>query len=152
MGDVGRPVEWTEERKKAACIEIFQRIAEGESCREIMSKDRGDNLPSHRVFIEWLAESGELSKHYARMCEIRADLIFEETLEIADDSNEDITYKDGVAIENQKVVQRDRLRVETRKWFLSKLHPKKYGDKSEIDLRVKENVQPVINFIKNGSD
>lgn len=107
---------------------------------------------SPSTFYEILENDKDKANKYACACAQRADLIFEETLEIADDSNEDITYKDGVAIENQKVVQRDRLRVETRKWFLSKLHPKKYGDKSEIDLRVRENVQPVINFIKNGTD
>jgi len=107
---------------------------------------------SPSTFYEILENDAEKANKYARACAQRADLIFEETLEIADDAAEDVIYKDGVSIENQKVVQRDRLRVETRKWFLSKLHPKKYGDKSEIDLRVKENVQPVINFIKNGSD
>ena len=107
---------------------------------------------SPSTFYEILENDAEKANKYARACAQRADLIFEETLEIADDAAEDVIYKDGVSIENQKVVQRDKLRVETRKWFLSKLHPKKYGDKSEIDLRVKENVQPVINFIKNGAD
>ena len=45
---------------------------------------------------------------------------------------------DDKPIENPKMVQRDKLRVETRKWFLSKLHPKKYGDKTEVDLNVNE--------------
>ncbi len=139
MGDVGRPVEWTEERKKAACSEIFQRIAEGESCRKIMGVGRGNNLPSHRVFIEWLSESEELSKQYARCSQIRADLIFEETLEIADETGNDIIDIDGKKVENNKLVQRDKLRVETRKWFLAKLHPKKYGEKTEVDLNVNDS-------------
>ena len=127
--------------------EIISDISEGMPVRKAL---RG--RISNGKFYDMLEEDVDREKRYARACAQRADIIFEESLEIADDSNEDITYKDGVAIENQKVVQRDRLRVETRKWFLSKLHPKKYGDKSEIDLRVKENVQPVINFIKNGTD
>jgi len=127
--------------------EIISDISEGMPVRKAL---RG--RISNGKFYDMLEEDVDKEKRYARACAQRADIIFEESLEIADDSNEDITYKDGVVIENQKVVQRDRLRVETRKWFLSKLHPKKYGDKSEIDLRVKENVQPVINFIKNGSD
>ena len=127
--------------------EIISDISEGMPVRKAL---RG--RISNGKFYDMLEEDVDKEKRYARACAQRADIIFEESLEIADDSNEDITYKDGVAIENQKVVQRDRLRVETRKWFLSKLHPKKYGDRSEIDLRVKENVQPVINFIKNGTD
>jgi len=32
-------------------------------------------------------------------------------------------------------VQRDRLRVDTRKWYLSKIMPKKYGDKLDVTTR-----------------
>lgn len=35
---------------------------------------------------------------------------------------------------NGEHVQHSRLRVETRKWFLSKLMPKVYGDKSSVEL------------------
>jgi hypothetical protein len=31
-------------------------------------------------------------------------------------------------------VQRSRLRIDTRKWVLSKMKPKRYGDKVEHDL------------------
>lgn len=41
--------------------------------------------------------------------------MFEQMLDIADGSSED--------------VQRDRLRVDTRKWALSRMSPRKYGDK-----------------------
>ena len=30
-------------------------------------------------------------------------------------------------------VQRDRLRVDTRKWLMSKLHPERYGDKTKLE-------------------
>ena len=73
-----------------------------------------------------------------RACAQRADLIFEETLEIADETEQDIIDVEGKKVENNKLVQRDKLRVETRKWFLAKLHPKKYGDKTEVELNVNE--------------
>ena len=33
---------------------------------------------------------------------------------------------------NHDVIQRDRLRVDARKWMLGKMQPKKYGDKLDV--------------------
>ncbi len=35
---------------------------------------------------------------------------------------------------NGEHVQRSRLRVDTRKWFLSKLAPKRYGDRQAVEI------------------
>lgn len=63
----------------------------------------------------------------------------EESLEIADDGRNDWMERQsqsekGLGVNNGWVlngehVQRSRLRVDTRKWFAARLHPKKYGDK-----------------------
>jgi hypothetical protein len=50
-------------------------------------------------------------------------------LAIADDKSEDYIPTKGGAIGNNSAVQRSRLQVETRKWIVSKLNPKKYSDK-----------------------
>ena len=61
-------------------------------------------------------------------------IIFEEALDIADSFDKDVIIdKEGNEIINHNVINRDRLRVDTRKWFLSKLNPKKYGEKLEIE-------------------
>ena len=93
---------------------------------------------SPSTFYEILENDKEKANKYARACAQRADLIFEETLEIADETEQDIIDVEGKKVENNKLVQRDKLRVETRKWFLAKLHPKKYGDKTEVELNVNE--------------
>ena len=55
-----------------------------------------------------------------------------------------IIDKDGNEVVNHNVIQRDRLRVDTRKWYLSKLNPKKYSDKIQVDTsEFKE--QPLFN-------
>lgn len=124
---MARPIKWTEELKKDATDEILQRIIDGESCRSIFFKDRF-NLPSRKLFMEWLSQDKELSDHYAKACELRAEFIFEEILTIADgEDNDIITLPDGRKVENKKIISRDRLRVEARKWVLSKMNPKKYG-------------------------
>ena len=61
---------------------------------------------------------------YARAREERADLLFEELFEIADKP-----------CTNQVEVQQQRNRLDTRKWALSKLAPRKYGDRVEHDVK-----------------
>jgi hypothetical protein len=50
-------------------------------------------------------------------------------LEIADDSSQD-TYIDrnGQQVTNHEVVTLAKLRIDARKWYASKLMPKKYGN------------------------
>ena len=61
---------------------------------------------------------------YARAREERADRLFEELFEIADKP-----------CTNQVEVQQQRNRLDTRKWALSKLAPRKYGDRVEHDVK-----------------
>ena len=67
-----------------------------------------------------------------------ADALVEDILDIADDGSNDwmaVHGKDGSEAWklNGEHVQRSRLRVDTRKWIASKLKPKKYGEKIEVD-------------------
>ena len=60
-------------------------------------------------------------------------LLADEILEIADDSNRDLIERaDGVLTVDHEHIQRARLRVDTRKWILSKMLPKVYGDKFQV--------------------
>ena len=43
-----------------------------------------------------------------------------------------ITLPDGREVIDQAVVNRDRLRVDSRKWLLSKMNPKKFGEKIDM--------------------
>lgn len=96
-----------------------------------------------------LLEDGEKSKRYARATEMRAEQMANEMLEIADNYEHDITYTgDGRQVIDHAVVNRDRLRVDSRKWLLAKLHPKKYGEKIDMtsgDLPINPHI--VIEFI-----
>src|SRR5258706_15067908 len=70
---------------------------------------------------------------YARAREERADRLFEELFEIADKP-----------CTNQVKVQQQRNRLDTRKWALSKLAPRKYGDRVEHDHKGGLNFQPAV--------
>ena len=84
--------------------------------------------------MAWLDGSRpEFSEQYARAREAQADKLAEEALQIADDGRSD-TYVDGDGSvkTDTEVIQRSKLRVDTRKWLASKMAPKKYGDKVAI--------------------
>ena len=70
---------------------------------------------------------------YARAREYRCDIMAEDIIDIADDGTNDY-YEDenGNIKTDHENINRSRLRVDARKWVLSKIAPKKYGDK--IDL------------------
>lgn len=60
----------------------------------------------------------------------------EDILDIADDGSNDLmTIQKGSVtyeVENKEVTNRSRLRVDTRKWLMSKMKPKKYGEKMDV--------------------
>ena len=110
--------------------EIIKQISKGKSLRSVL---RQTDMPSSQTFYIWIDEDHEKSKQYARACSDRADVIFEDMFYIADATEDDIIMdENGKLITNHNVIQRDRLRVDTRKWALSKMNPKKYGDKVDV--------------------
>lgn len=123
---IGRPPIYS----KALADRICQRLAEGESLRNIC---RDPDMPGRAVVHRWLADPNktEFRDRYAQACELRAELMFEEILDIADDGSADYKIsEDGEEFRlDQEHVQRSKLRIDARKWVLARMAPKKYGDK-----------------------
>ena len=88
--------------------------------------------------MKWLNRYPEFVTQYAHARNSQADHFAEEILEIADDgSNDYMTRKQGdieVEVVNHDHIARSRLRVDARKWLMSKMAPKKYGDKVTNEL------------------
>lgn len=118
----GRPTAFSAEIAAAIC----DRIAEGRSLRAVC---RDTGMPPESTVRSWAIDDREgFFAQYARARLIQAHAMFDEILEIADDgTNDTYTTEDGEGI-NYDVIQRSRLRVDSRKWYLSKALPKVYGD------------------------
>ena len=94
--------------------------------------DSQDKFPDQNTFYRWMLSHAELRELYARAKESQMEALAEEIFEIADDKPiATITFgENGVkTCVDAAGVQRNRLRVDTRKWVMSKLAPKKYGEK-----------------------
>jgi len=127
---------YTENKKTLVFNSIIDKIEEGKPVRVILKEQ---DMPSTQTFFKWLNEDSEKAKLYACACEVRADKIFEDIIFIADATEDDIiTDINGNLVTNHNVIQRDRLRVDARKWIASKLNPKKYGDKIDMTTNGKE--------------
>lgn len=139
----GRPTKYT----KALGAIICSRISEGESLRSIVKDEK---MPASSTIFRWLLdkEYKEFWEQYEKARNIQAELMFEELLDIADDGFNDYMERenrDGSSYEvvNSEHIQRSRLRVDTRKWYLSKVLPKKFGDKLDLTTDGKKLPTPI---------
>lgn len=119
---VGRPTIYSSELIGVIC----SRMACGESMRTIC---KDEAMPVMSTVFRWLGEKPEFKEQYAKAMEQRAEYLFEEIIAIADDGQNDTYSVDGQEKTNTDVIARSRLRVDTRKWMLSKMLPKRFGDK-----------------------
>ncbi len=110
----GRPSIYTAELATAIC----ERLAQGESLRSIC---RDEGMPTETTVRQWALDDREgFYSQYARARDMGLDAMADEVLAIADtDAGED--------------VQRSRLRFDARRWYLSKLAPKRYGERLGIE-------------------
>jgi hypothetical protein len=123
---IGRPTKYSNEWARQFC----DLISQGKSVVDICAME---GQPSRDSVYAWMREREDFSDMYARAREERADRLFEELFEIADKP-----------CTNQVEVQQQRNRLDTRKWALSKLAPRKYGDRLEHDHKGGLDFRPAI--------
>jgi hypothetical protein len=120
---------YSQEDKDIIIKEILNLIRDGKSLRSAILEL---NKCNRDTFNEWMKIDSQLSDQYVQACEERADSIFEEIIEIADNTTNDSIITDKGEIPNNEWIARSRLRVDARKWAVSKMNPKKYGDKTDV--------------------
>jgi len=129
--DPFRPTIYSEEM----VTEICSRVAKGRSIRTIC---KDEDMPDVTTVFDWIRAKPAFSQRYTEARVEAADAMAEEILDICDDGSNDWMTA-NVGADNEKVtlngehVQRSRLRVDTRKWLMSKLQPKKYGEKLDLN-------------------
>jgi hypothetical protein len=123
---IGRPTKYSPEWAEGFCA----LIAEGQSVVEICAKP---DMPSQQSVYTWLRDNEDFLERYARAREAQADKYFQEIVEIADAAT-------------PETVNVARLRVDSRKFTVARLAPKKYGDHISHDVKGagSSNFQPQI--------
>lgn len=127
----GRPTEYTSEIAASICA----GLAEGRSLRDVCS-DEG--MPSESTVRTWALDDREgFSAQYTKAREVGYHAMADELMDIADNGSNDWMERRGSEdagwVANGEHIQRSRLRVDARKWMLSKVLPKVYGDKQTLE-------------------
>jgi hypothetical protein len=112
--DMGRPSSYTAETADRIC----EAIAAGGHLHIICAED---GMPHERTVHRWLQDREDFRQMYAHARERQQEVFAAEVVLIAD------TEPDPA---------RARNRMDARKWHASKVAPKKWGDKIEIDAKV----------------
>jgi hypothetical protein len=103
---------------------ILEMMQSGKSLR--------NSCEAHNVssgaFMLWVSEDRNLAEQYKAAREAMIDKIADDTVALADADPE--RGPDGKV--DSGWVSNQRLKIDTRKWLLSKLAPKKYGDRIEV--------------------
>lgn len=117
-----------QEKREALLAAIMGGASMRKACRDL-------HICRSEVFVD-LAADDVFADQYARAMAIRADDMFDEMVEIADTpmiGEKTKTLADGkVEISTADMTEHRRLRVDTRKWALARMNPRKYGDKVQV--------------------
>lgn len=150
---MARPTDYNQEIADKIC----EAISEGMSLRELC---RADDMPAKATVFRWLTLHQEFSDQYARAREEQAEAMADEIVNIVDTAANPLMVdgiplmKDGkpVMYADAAAIAHARLKMDARKWVASKLKPKKYGDKLELDQNVTGNLNHdiEIRIVDNG--
>lgn len=128
----GRPSKYTQK----VADEICNRLMQGATLRQVC---REKDMPAESTVRQWAFEDYQgFYAQYARAREIGYETMADELLDIADDGQNDWMERQsadgttGDVVLNGEHIQRSRVRIDTRKWLLSKALPKVYGDKIDV--------------------
>ena len=140
----GRPTAYTE----ALAEEICARIAGGETLKQVC---RDEHIPADSTVRTWVLDDREgFSARYARARDLHLEGMADDITEIAEDGSNDWMERETksgriIRTVNEEAVARSRLRIDSRKWLLSKLKPERYGDSlkltGQLDLNHKTDDQ-----------
>jgi hypothetical protein len=118
---MGRPpYKWTEEVEE----EILGGIISGKSIRQVVMEG-GESFPSADTIYRHIAADEDFCVKYTRAREMQQDTYAEEIIAIADGVHPMFVGKEA---------DEKRLAIETRKWTMGKLRPKKYNDKIVTEI------------------
>ena len=143
VNKVGAPRKYDRDMVVARLCEILVTSERGTA--RILKEEPG--MPPVQKLWGWMDEKtpdGALTEEaqrfrtlYARAKRLQAEHMEGLLLEIADDSRNDYMDKvnsDGSVsrVPDHENIQRSRIRLDTRKWLMAKLYPKKYADSLKL--------------------
>ena len=123
---MGRHSQFTQEKADRLC----ELLIEGKSLRK--AAEEIGHMQS--CVLKWLKDFPAFQDQYTKARQVGYLLLAEELLEISDDKSGDVIETENGPRMDGEFVARSRLRVDSRKWLLSKMLPKVFGDKVQQEV------------------
>ncbi len=123
MAKLGRPSDYTQEMAN----EICQDISSGKSLRAIC---RDENRPSIATIFKWMRDYPDFLKQYEVATSERADYQLEELNDIGEEAVNYAKTSDDKNV--SAVITAYKLKADNMRWTMSKIKPKKYGEKVDV--------------------
>jgi len=121
----GRPSSYTPALAETIC----EKIASGISLKDVC---KTEGFPDEKTVRIWALTREDFRPMYIRAREERAERWADEIVEIADHARNDYMEREFGKVVDHEHINRSRLRIDTRKWLMSRILPGKYGDKIEL--------------------
>lgn len=129
---VGRPTLYTDELAERICSDL-------RSGKTLLEVSESEDMPELATIYVWInqeeapPETSKFPELYARARRVWIDREADNILQIADDARNDWMDRqigeDTIRVVDHEHVQRSKLRIDARKWLLSKLRPDQFGDR-----------------------
>lgn len=113
MADTGRPSGYSE----SIADEICWALSQGTSLRALCDID---GMPAIRTVFGWLEKHESFRTKYARARENQADVMDAKILEVADECTEETAHS-------------SKVKIGAYQWRATKLAPKKYGERTQLE-------------------
>mgnify|MGYP003345632910 FL=1 len=104
---------------------FIEQVYRGRSLKSLIEDDQ--RVVSYEDFLRWVKRDPQRHERFKEAQEMRTEFIAGEILEIADG----VGAIDAAAPDT---VNRDKLRIDTRKWLMGGHNRKRYGESKQIEL------------------
>jgi hypothetical protein len=146
---MARPTEYCEELANEIC-ETIATNAKG----LIALCAANPHWPPCEVIYRWKRRHPEFGLKYAQAKVDQIEPLVDECIDIADDLSHDNLTRynhegEEYEVANNEWINRSRLRIDTRKWFASKLAPKIYGDK--VEHKISASLEDVTRKVRDAN-
>ena len=132
---------YNKEQKDAILQGIFEDISKGMSLRKAC---KNSGIP-RITFFDWIDKDQKEADRYARARQQGIEARFES---IEEDYIEEPQRDPETGKIDPAWVQLQRLKIDSKKWELSKLAPKKYGDKIDVTSKGESIQAPSVVNVK----
>lgn len=112
---------WTQ----ALADEVLSRVADGRGLREVCAEP---DMPAPSTVARWLNERPDYAEAYVRARATQADRLFDLAWRIACDATEE-------------TVATSRLKIQTLKWRVTRLSPRKYGRAADLEAVAQARIE-----------